>query len=105
MARPRRGTPGATEAVEKWRATMIEKCGGEEGLRKRAQLMGAKGGSNSRTGGFASQKKGADGLTGPERARIVGSIGGSRSRRGPAKKNDADILAAEEALERESGRD
>lgn len=28
-----------------------------------------------------------------------------KSRRGPAKKNDADILAAEEALERESGRD
>lgn len=81
MARPRRGTPGAAEAVEKWRATMIEKCGGEEGLRKRAQLMGAKGGSNSRTGGFASQKKGADGLTGPERARIVGAIGGSKSRR------------------------
>lgn len=47
--------------------------------------IGKKGGANSRTGGFASQSIGKDGLTGPERAKIAGAKGGSISRRGPAK--------------------
>ena len=44
--------------------------------------IGAKGGRNGHTGGFNSDKKGADGLTGRERARVAGRIGGSKSRRG-----------------------
>ena len=44
--------------------------------------IGARGGRVSSTGGFASEKKGEDGLTGPERARIAGAKGGSISRRG-----------------------
>lgn len=40
--------------------------------------IGAKGGANGHTGGFASN---------PELARIVGAKGGRISRRGPAKKN------------------
>lgn len=36
-------------------------------------------------GGFASEKPGKDGLTGPERAKIAGTKGGKRSKRGPAK--------------------
>lgn len=43
--------------------------------------IGAKGGRNGFTGGFASETKGKDGLTGRERARLVGSIGGYKSRR------------------------
>ena len=43
------------------------------------------GGKNGRTGGFASEKPGKDGLTGPERAKIAGTKGGKRSKRGPAK--------------------
>lgn len=43
--------------------------------------IGAKGGKRGKTGGFASEKKGADGLTGKERARVVGSMGGRISRR------------------------
>lgn len=50
-------------------------------------MIGAKGGRNGRTGGFASNKVGEDGLTGPERAKICGAIGGQISRRGPAKRS------------------
>lgn len=45
--------------------------------------IGAKGGRSGNTGGFASEEKGEDGLTGPERARIAGAKGGKISRRGP----------------------
>lgn len=38
--------------------------------------IGAKGGRNGNTGGFAAN---------PELARIAGAIGGRKSRRGPAK--------------------
>ncbi len=43
--------------------------------------IGAKGGKRGKTGGFASDKKGADGLSGRERARLAGSKGGRISRR------------------------
>lgn len=38
--------------------------------------IGEIGGKKSRNGGFASQKVGADGLTGAERAKLAGSVGG-----------------------------
>lgn len=44
-------------------------------------MIGAKGGKRGKTGGFASNKKGEDGLTGRERARLAGSKGGRISRR------------------------
>lgn len=43
--------------------------------------IGAIGGRKGKTGGFASEKKGPDGLTGRERARIAGAKGGRISRR------------------------
>ena len=43
--------------------------------------IGAKGGKNGTTGGFACQLQGKDGLTGKERARYVGQKGGRISRR------------------------
>ncbi len=43
--------------------------------------IGAKGGSNGKTGGFASYVIGADGLSGKERARIAGAVGGRKSKR------------------------
>lgn len=43
--------------------------------------IGRKGGRNGKTGGFASERKGADGLTGRERARLAGTKGGRISRR------------------------
>lgn len=43
--------------------------------------IGAKGGVKGKTGGFASNKVGEDGLTGRERARKAGSVGGRISRR------------------------
>lgn len=49
--------------------------------------IGARGGANGTTGGFASELVGKDGLTGRERARKMGIIGGTISRRGPAKKS------------------
>lgn len=45
-------------------------------------MIGRIGGKKSKTGGFASKTRGADGLTGKERARIAGSRGGRISRRG-----------------------
>lgn len=50
--------------------------------------IGAKGGRNGVTGGFASDKVGKDGLTGPERAKIAGRKGGQLSKRGPAVKEE-----------------
>lgn len=47
--------------------------------------IGAIGGRNGHTGGFASDEVGADGLTGPQRAKIAGAKGGKISKRGPAK--------------------
>lgn len=47
--------------------------------------IGRKGGQNGKTGGFASTKVGADGLTGRQRARLAGAKGGHISKRGPAK--------------------
>ena len=43
--------------------------------------IGKNGGSNSDNGGFGSDKRGKDGLTGRERARIAGALGGRISRR------------------------
>ena len=49
--------------------------------------IGAMGGHNGKTGGFACNKVGKDGLTGQERAKLVGAIGGLKSKRGPAKRD------------------
>ncbi|HVS58989.1 MAG TPA: hypothetical protein VHD60_04650 [Candidatus Saccharimonadales bacterium] len=43
--------------------------------------IGSMGGKLGRTGGFASDKVGADGLTGRQRAAIAGAAGGRISRR------------------------
>ena len=43
--------------------------------------IGAKGGRNSDTGGFATKAIGKDGMTGPERASVAGYKGGVISRR------------------------
>lgn len=43
--------------------------------------IGSIGGRKGKTGGFASDKVGADGLTGRERARKAGYLGGRKSRR------------------------
>ena len=43
--------------------------------------IGAMGGQRGRTGGFASDKVGPDGLTGRQRAAKVGAVGGRISRR------------------------
>ena len=43
--------------------------------------IGAKGGALGRSGGFASNKVGDDGLTGRQRAAIAGAQGGRISRR------------------------
>lgn len=43
--------------------------------------IGAIGGRNGMSGGFASSKVGKDGLTGPERARLAGKKGGLASKR------------------------
>lgn len=48
--------------------------------------IGSKGGKLGRTGGFASDKVGRDGLTGLERARVAGIKGGRIGKRGPVVK-------------------
>ena len=54
--------------------------------------IGRMGGKKGTTGGFASDKKGKDGLTGYERAKIAGAKGGKLSRRGPAKRLTEDEI-------------
>ena len=67
---------GTKAGGRKSRDTNIERFG-----RDFYKRIGRKGGRNSHTGGFASNKVGADGLTGVERARIAGAKGGRKSRR------------------------
>lgn len=57
--------------------------------------IGKKGGLIGRTGGFASKKVGADGLTGIERARVAGAKGGRISKRGPKNMEDEDEQLSE----------
>lgn len=86
MSRMKKGQIGHERAVERWRQTMLKKYGGEDGLRKKMQARGRKGGSVIGTqGGFASELIGLDGLTGRQRARIAGAKGGKISRKGKAK--------------------
>lgn len=77
---------GTKAGGQKTAATNLRKYGHEFYVN-----IGRKGGRNSHMGGFASTKKGKDGLTGPERARILGAIGGRRSRRGPAKPTEVKL--------------
>lgn len=50
------------------------------------KVIGREGGKISTTGGFASMRVGADGLTGRQRASVVGVKGGRISRRGRDKR-------------------
>lgn len=109
MARQRKGEIGCEEANQKWRRTMLERYGGEEGMRKKMQEIGRKGGANGRgpdyKGGFASNRA---------LARLAGAKGGRISRRtgiknGEGKAHNQDIEKIEEILTEElkgeSGRD
>ena len=64
-----------------WLETMIKKHGSREAVARIMAEIGSRGGKNSNHGGYASQKVGADGLTGRERARVNGAVGGTRSKR------------------------
>lgn len=59
--------------------------------------IGAKGGKKGKTGGFASNIKGEDGLTGRERAKLAGAAGGRISRRS-AKKNVTPITVVSDTV-------
>lgn len=98
------------EGTKKAQATMRAKYG--EKYRAFYQIIGSMGGKISRTGGFASDKVGKDGLTGRQRSVICGRMGGHKSRRtgiknGEGQKSNRDIDEAERILEEElaSGRD
>lgn len=105
MARPKAGTKEGDAASEKWRQTMINKYG-VDGVHKKMQEIGSKGGANGKgpgyKGGFASDEVGEDGLNGRQRAKLAGAIGGKRSRRGPAKD---DIEKVEAVLKSEAEED
>lgn len=73
MPAHRKGTPGYEESRAKLRKTLIEKYGSEEEMKKFFREIGAKGGHNGHTGGFAANA---------ELARTAGSKGGMISRRG-----------------------
>lgn len=73
---------GTKEGAAKAVATIRDRYGNDYYAR-----LGRIGGQNGRTGGFASDLVGKDGLTGRERAKKAGVIGGTISRRGPAKKS------------------
>lgn len=75
MSRPKKGTKSGELASKKWRETMLKKYGGKQGLYKAMSKIGAQGGRNGHTGGFAYN---------PELARIAGAKGGSISKRNDA---------------------
>lgn len=82
MSRPKADTEAGLIANEKWRQTMLAKYGGEQELTRAMAARGRLGGISSKSGGFASNVVGADGLSGRQRARVVGALGGKISRRG-----------------------
>lgn len=115
MSRPRKGEEGCEQATSKWRQTMLDKYGAE-GLHEKMREIGRLGGTNGRgpnyRGGFASDRVGADGLTGRERSHIAGKKGGTISRRTGVKNHQGtgyhrpdDIDRAEQELEQADGRD
>lgn len=77
-------------AIERLDNMAGTRAGGVKAAKKNKELygegfyssIGAKGGKVGKTGGFASEKVGADGLTGKQRASKAGQIGGRNSRRG-----------------------
>lgn len=71
---------GTKTGGEKARQTLRERYGADYFAN-----IGRKGGENGHTGGFASEIKGSDGLTGLERAKKWGAIGGKISKRGKAR--------------------
>jgi len=73
MPRMKKGEPGHEQAVNKWRATMCAKYGGEEGFKGFIHRNGAKGGHNSHGGGFTDK----------DFARRMGAKGGRASKRAP----------------------
>lgn len=82
MAGAKRGSDAYIAAQKKWRKSMLEKYGSQEELSAHFRKLGSIGGkSRKEPGGFASLKKGKDGLTGPERAVIAGYKGGRIRRR------------------------
>lgn len=72
---------GTKAGCKKAAQTNIEKYGKDF-----YRNIGRRGGRNGHTGGFSSETRGKDGLTGFERAKIAGAIGGRKSRRGPSTK-------------------
>lgn len=89
MARPAKGTAKGDQATIKWRNTMEQKYGKDWRQSKMAKI-GAKGGHNGSSGGFASDVVGDDGLTGRQRASIAGAKGGRIGKRGSAKNSKKD---------------
>lgn len=75
MARPKKGTPEGDRANEKYKQTMLERFGSQEAINEHFRKMGAKGGINGHTGGFAANK---------ELAKVAGAKGGKNSTRGAA---------------------
>lgn len=53
--------------------------------------IGREGGLNGHTGGFASDKVGADGMTGRERARLMGVKGGRKSSRAGVRNGESRV--------------
>lgn len=66
--------PGTVAGGKKTQQTLIAKLGSEDAVREWRRIIGSKGGSKSRGGGFAAN---------PALARIAGAKGGATSRRTP----------------------
>ena len=73
--------PGSPEGGRKATETLIKKFDGDvEAYKAWRRHIGSLGGKNGHTGGFAAEKVGKDGLTGPQRASIAGARGGRAKR-------------------------
>lgn len=69
--------PGTAAGYKKFKENKIKQYGSEEAWKNaEVRVFGKRGGEASRSGGFASDKVGKDGLTGRERAKLMGKTQG-----------------------------
>lgn len=83
MSRPKKGQKGCEEASARWRKTMEAKFGGPEGVHKKMQEMGHKGGTawTDKLKGFAAN---------PELASKIAKIMGRKTKKGLTWVKDVD---------------
>ena len=83
MGRMKKGEPGHDLAKDRYLKSMIKKYGSMDAYRVHMRSLGAIGGKNGHTGGFAANR---------ELARIAGAKGGKKSSRKGVKNSPKNMV-------------